>query len=275
MSDCIVEILSVPLDEKDRGEVAGKIGELKIVPISSLRVDMSYQRAMSLNSVRNIRKICGEFSWAKFLPVIVVEVDGGKYSVIDGQHRTTAAATLGIEEVPCYVLKCSVQDAAAAFAAINGNVTAMNPVDLWFAKLAARDPDAMELSAVLEAAEVTITRKKDGYYPGETRSVGVLQRAIKFYGSPLLITILQCITQTGNGNPGMLFGAPIHGIGRSIRTKPDLISNPMVLFEAIDDWAIADRHHEANIEYAKTQNPVQAILTRMLNEHLRSKGVSR
>ena len=266
MSETLFPIVALP--DVSTTIPIGRVGKLKIVPISKLFVDSSYQRAVSVGSVRNIRRICGSFDWAKFLPVIVTE-DGDKFSIVDGQHRTIAAASVGVSEVPCYVLSCTATEAAAAFAAINGNVTPMQPIDLWFAELAAKAPKAVALQHVLDAAGVKITRKKEGYLVGETRSINVLARALDFYGNAVLTTILQCIVETGDGNPGMLSGAVINGIGRAVRTKPELLTNPTKLFEIFDGVSISELLYEAGIESARTGNPVQFILTRQINNALR------
>ena len=254
--------------EIESAQVRGKVGALKMVPVSQLYVDSTYQRAVSLGSVRNIKRICATFDWAKFLPVIVAK-EGDHYHVIDGQHRATAAATIGIKEVPCYVLACSTAEAAAAFAAINGNVTPMQPIDLWFAELAAKDASAVALKQVLDAAGVKVTRKKEGFGVGETRSINVLRRALHFYGPAILTTVLQCIVETGDGNPGMINGATVNGIGHAIRTKPDLLANPSKLFDALDGMSLAEVSREAQIEHARTRNPVQFIITRQVNAALR------
>lgn len=248
--------------------VHGSIGRLELVPVSRLFVDTTYQRAVSSGSVRNIKRICEKFDWSKFLPVIVTQ-EGDDFSVVDGQHRTIAAATLGIVEVPCYVLSCSASEAAAAFAAINGNVTPVQPIDLWFAELAAKAPKAVALQRVLDAAGVKITRKKEGFIVGETRSVNVLARGLDFYGAATLTTILQCIVETGNGNPGMITGAMVNGIGRAIRTKPDLLANPSKLFEIFDGISLSTIVYDAGIENARSGNPVQFIITRTVNQEIR------
>jgi hypothetical protein len=258
----------IPLgDDVTKGTVQGHIGTLETLPITNLYVDAVYQRAVSVGSVRNIKRICAKFDWAKFLPVIVAR-NGNAYCIVDGQHRTTAAATLGITAVPCYVLSCSPAEAAAAFAAINGNVTPVQPLDLWFAELAAKEPSAVALQRVLDAAGVKVTRKKEGLAANETRSINVLRRALDFYGSTILTTILQCIVETGNGNPGMIFGAMINGIGRAIRTKPDLLAQPSKLFEIFDGLALSSILYDAKIENARTGNPIQFILTRAINAEI-------
>lgn len=257
--------------EIEKGRVSGAVGRFEMVPINRLVVDDTYQRSVTTSSARNIRRICKSFDWAKFLPVIVTH-DGETYSVVDGQHRATAALTLGIAEVPCYVLACSASEAAAAFAAINGNVTPMQPIDIWFAELAAGEATASELQAVLDAAGVKVTRKKEGYLVGETRSIGVLRRALTNYGNALLTTILQCIVETGNGNPGMIYGAVVNGIGNSIRTKPEMLANPSRLFEVFDRIELAEVARQAQIEYARTNNPVQFILTRVFNAAINAEG---
>lgn len=266
MSDTILPIVALP--EVPQVVPSGRVGRLQMVPIAALVIDTTYQRNVSVGSVRNIKHICEQFDWAKFLPVIVTE-DGDKFAIVDGQHRTIAAASIGVDLVPCYVLSCSAAEAAAAFAAINGNVTQMQPIDLWFAELAAKAPKAVALQRVLDAAGVSVTRKKEGYQAGETRSVNVLLRALEFYGASVLTTLLQCIVETGDGNPGMITGAVVNGIGRAIRTKPDLLANPSKLFEVFDGISISTMVYEAGIENARTGNPVQFIITRQVNNEIR------
>jgi hypothetical protein len=105
---------------------------------------------------------------------------------------------------------------------------------------------------------------------GETRSITVLERALEFYGGAILTTILQCIVETGDGNPGMIFGAMVNGIGRAIRTKPEMLADPARIFAAFDDMALADILYDARIESAKSGNPVQFIITRVINAALKA-----
>ena len=262
----LTPVFAMPIEGKAPLPV-GRPGRLATIAISDLVVDDAYQRSVSQASARVIRRICEEFDWSKFLPVIVVK-NGGQFSIVDGQHRTTAALSIGISEVPCYVLDCSPAEAAGAFAAINGNVTPVAPADVWFAQIAAEDPKALAMKRSLDAASVTVVRRKDGFRVGETNAVKVLRRAYDFYGSSTLTTILQCITECGDGNPGMLFGAVINGIGRAVRTKPDLLANPSLLFDRMDEVNLSEVVELARRESAATSNPVQGIITREVNRYI-------
>lgn len=252
-------------DAPEPPQICGHPGRLETASISDLVIDDEYQRAISAGSARNIRRIIREFDWNKFTPVVGVANEDGTISVIDGQHRATAAATIGFEEVPCYLLSCSTAEAASAFAAINGNVTKVSPVDIWFAKLAAKDPETIEINTAMQAASVQIVRKKDGHGVGDTQSVNVLVRAYDFYGRDVFITTLQCITETGSGNPGLLIGAIINGVGRAIRTKSDLLMEPSKLFDLFDEIDLPKELMLAKAESARTSNPAQFILTRRFN----------
>ena len=55
-------------------------------------------------------------------------VAGGKFAIIDGQHRTTSAAIVGYETVPCQIVIAAKEEQAAAFKAINGTTT---PISTW------------------------------------------------------------------------------------------------------------------------------------------------
>ncbi|MEA2772249.1 MAG: hypothetical protein QOD93_5211 [Acetobacteraceae bacterium] len=75
----------------------------------------------------NIARIAEYFEWSKFSPVIVAPVEGGLFSIIDGQHRATAAALRGVPEVPCEIVHIDRTRQAEAFAAINDNTTKVPP----------------------------------------------------------------------------------------------------------------------------------------------------
>jgi hypothetical protein len=87
---------------------------LQWIKIADLLVDESYQRPILGKGRNNVHRIAREFSWACFAPVVVAPVEGGKFTIIDGQHRTTAAALAGFDTVPCQVVIAAQKEQAAA-----------------------------------------------------------------------------------------------------------------------------------------------------------------
>lgn len=116
---------------------AGAVPELRWLPIADLVIDETFQRPIERHGWQAIRRIAEGFTWGKFAPVIAAPIVGGKYSLIDGQHRTHAAALCGFAHVPAMVVVLAPADQAASFAAINGNVTRISAFHVLKAALAA------------------------------------------------------------------------------------------------------------------------------------------
>ena len=93
---------------------------LQWIDIELLVVDESYQRELRADNMKAIRRIAERFDWSKFSTVHVAPIEGGRFAIIDGQHRTHAAAACGFSQVPCQVTPMDRTRQAAAFAAING-----------------------------------------------------------------------------------------------------------------------------------------------------------
>ena len=82
---------------RDRADDPAPI--LQWIKISDLVVDPAYQRPIFGEGRRNVDRIARNFRWSYFAPVVISPIEGGSFAIIDGQHRTTAAALLGIESV--------------------------------------------------------------------------------------------------------------------------------------------------------------------------------
>src|SRR3546814_3441077 len=83
-------------------------------------------------------------------------VEGGQFAIVDGQHRTTAAMLRKQPTVPCQIVQADRAKQAAAYAAVNGNVTRTTPTQLFHARMAAGDEQTKAVAAVCQAAQVTI-----------------------------------------------------------------------------------------------------------------------
>ncbi len=101
---------------------AGSAPRLQWIPIGDLIVDPSYQRPIGDNGRACITQIARSFQWSYFTAVVVAALDDGKFAIIDGQRRATAAALAGFDKVPCQIVEADQQQQAMARAIINGAV---------------------------------------------------------------------------------------------------------------------------------------------------------
>lgn len=126
--------------------------------IDQLVIDETYQRALSSNGLRLIRRLVETWDWNCFKPLSVAPLDDGRYEVIDGQHTAMAAATHGsIEMLPCLVLSAETRAArSAAFVGINRDRITLTPYALYRAKLAAEDPEAVAVDEALALSGGTL-----------------------------------------------------------------------------------------------------------------------
>jgi hypothetical protein len=60
------------------------------------------------------------------------------------------------------------------------------------------------------------------------------------YGRNTLITALQCITQTPDGNPGFLRAVIIDGLCHALNTLPRWLESGEALLKAMDDFSFPD-----------------------------------
>ena len=172
---------------------------LQWIAIADLVVDETYQRRISAEGLRAVRRIASEFDWSFFSPCIVAPIEGRKFAIIDGQHRTTAAAVVGITSVPCLLVLADPRQQAAAFAAINGRVQRASTMQIYHAAKAAGEPWAVSVSEVADAAGVTILR-----YPmaatlperprHSTMSAKTIEQLVTRYGRDHTILTLRCIS---------------------------------------------------------------------------------
>lgn len=121
---------------------------LQWVAIEHLVIDDSYQRDLKRENWNAIRKIAARFKWSRFSPVFVAPIEGGRYAIIDGQHRTHAAAICGFVEVPCQIVQMSREEQAASFAVVNGAVTKVTILQIYKAAQAAGEEWAQQIASV-------------------------------------------------------------------------------------------------------------------------------
>lgn len=226
----------------------GRPPKLEWLAIRQLVIDPEYQREITGEGRGNVRRIAAKFNWSMFGTVVVAAVGANTYAIIDGQHRTTAAALCGIEKVPCQIIEAVRSEQAAAFRAINGNVTKLNSMQLHHAAAAAGEDDARLLNDVCAKADCIILRYPKPWniiQAGETMAVAALRRAIKKFGPDVTATALRCIRDSSDGNPGQLRVASIIGTSEVLADHPDWVERGGELIEAFDNFDVGDALEQA------------------------------
>jgi hypothetical protein len=216
---------------------------LEWIEIEKLVVDDTYQREIGRRGTMNVHQISENFDWSKFAPVIVAPIEGGQFAIVDGQHRTTAAILRFQKKVPCQVVQADRAKQAAAYAAVIGNTTKTTAQQLYHAKVAAGDVDALRLAEVCAAAGVEIVRRslvQSQIKVGQTQAVGALSRCLTLYGRDTLITALQCITQTADGNAGFVRSTIVEALCEVLNEAPAWRDAGEVLLRTMDKFKFGD-----------------------------------
>lgn len=206
------KIDTLPFDRPPKFETElGVTPKLLWLPLTRMFIDESYQRNVLERGMSNVYNIAREFDWKKFSAVVVAKVDD-KYAIVDGQHRTYAAALRGIVEIPCLVIEATTEEQAAAFAAINAKTTRVDDLQVFNAAVAAKDPAALEIVATLARADVTMHRYRcpeNRSKPRQTMALGSVRVALKLYGGDILVLALKCILMRHRSDVGVLRGPTI------------------------------------------------------------------
>lgn len=229
----------------------GAAPHLDWIALADCVVDRTYQREIGREGERTVRRIIAGFDWTHFAPLIVAPLPGGKFAVIDGQHRATAARALGCDRVPAMIVEADRARQAAAFAAVNVTITQVSALYVHRAKLAAGDPAARALADVCARAGVTIAPYPKASFkiqPGETLAVGALQRALKSFGPNTLITALMCITETKHNIAGAVHARVIRALCLVLDRHPLWRDAGGALLDAVEKIPLNDLALDGNAE---------------------------
>lgn len=201
---------------------AGARPRMDDIEISALRIDDRFQRELGREGEAHVRRIARAFDWRKFTPVIVAPIGGDLYSVIDGQHRATAAAACGFERVPAAIYDCDPKAAADAFQAINSATRRLTSMQIFWAKVAADDAAAVTAAEICREAGVTLLR-----YPvaagnlksGETICAATILKLLGIHGREALSLALKCLAAHDSGGL-LLSGRWILALTRALAKMP-------------------------------------------------------
>jgi hypothetical protein len=191
-----VEPLNIP--NLPKTAVKGARPILQWVKPTSLLVDETYQRDLSERSMVLIRKMLQGFAWNRMKPPIVAKVDG-QLHVIDGQHTAIVAATLGLAEIPIFLVEApSLDERARSFVGHNSDRIVVSPFNIFHALLASGDPAATDVAAVCKRAGVTIrilTGNNIAIRVGDTAAIGTVRSLVSRRGVMMARKVLEVLVR--------------------------------------------------------------------------------
>jgi hypothetical protein len=211
-------------------EHPGPPPKIEWLALAKLVIDDQYQRGIETRGLANIKKIAAEFKWSRFSPVMVTAVARGNYAIIDGQHRCTAALSLGYERVPCCIVYTEPGEAAAIFAAINGNVTSLSVLQVFRAARAAGELWAQQIDDVCRSAGVTALThpiQQSKQKPFQTMAIAALRESNKRFGLDVTRLALRALVSTVEGaQGGLLNSLRIRKVAFLIAQHPGWLGDP-------------------------------------------------
>lgn len=250
----------------------GPAPQLQWIKVADLVVDDAYQRPLDTPTSRaSVRAIAARFDWRYFAPVVVSPVPGGLYSIVDGQHRTTAAALCGHELVPCLVVLADRREQAEAFKVINGQVTRISGTQIFKAQLAAGDAEAAKIQACAEQAGVRILfshQQAKKIKAHETYALGAIRQMLQLHGEEVVWRGLRAIRTSAGDVQGYLVAGIIKPVLQCLGENPSWAKHPG-LDAALAHLDLRSEHDQARTQAIQNRGNTAGInLQLRVAEHL-------
>lgn len=172
------------IDIGTRATVAADPGPapmLQWVRIADLILDDSYQRPLGQANWKAIQRIAANFLWSQFQPLLVAPIEGGRFAIIDGQHRAHAAMLCGIAEVPAVAVQVGRAEQSRAFAWVNSQTIKVSAFHVLKAALTAEEDWALRADRAVSDAGcrlMTYHASAANKKPGEVYCVTLIRRLI-------------------------------------------------------------------------------------------------
>lgn len=247
----------------------GRMPTLQFQLPSELQIDPSYQRSIdNPDSQKLITKIAEGWNWDLCLPLVVARRGDGGLFVIDGQHRLQAAIMRGdIVQLPCVVVAYdSPASEAANFVQLNQTRRPLSKLDVFKAAIASGDPEAIAISAAIEAAGLAIAPHSNptAWKPRQISNIGGIESAWRNDGEAATALALIALAEAFDGQvlsyagtifPGIaaICAEEIKSSARFDGKRFDLFLN-MLSLKTQNDWRSAIlrvRVDDPNLNFAR------------------------
>lgn len=227
------------------------------IDIGDLVIDDRYQRPLNGSNRAAIRRIAQAFRWSRFSPVIVAPIEGGRYALIDGQHRAHAAALCGIKSIPAMVALVAPEEQAQAFIEINTRQIRVNGHAVYRAALTAGEPWAARSQDAVAAAGcqlMTGNRSTKDKKPGQVFSVELIRKHVEAGQDAAVTAGLAALMEFDSSSvpnfSNVLLTPWLAAVGEVTASQGDLVASlrsrrPWLVVEAADRLADAERKPKA------------------------------
>jgi hypothetical protein len=237
----------------------GPAPDMRWVEIDRLVVDPAYQREITKQGAANVKRIAEAFDWRFFSAVVVSPVEGGRFAIIDGQHRTTAARICGFEQVPCQIVHAAPHEQAAAFDAINGATTKVSAQSRFRAAVAAGDVEAVRAKRLADAAGIRLlfyplAAKHSMAEPGDTNAIGLVLKICAKHDDRFITLLFRALRAAAGDICGQLSMLAIRGFAEVLADHREWLARDRDLIAACELILPSDLTEAARRERARRPN---------------------
>lgn len=231
--------------------------QLMWLEIDALVIDDRYQRPLTDSNKQAIRRIANDFLWSRFSPVLVAPVSGGRYALIDGQHRAHAAALCGFDSIPAMVTLVAPEEQALAFIEINTRQIRVGREQVYRAALSAGADWAVTCHEAVQAAGCRLMASRystAAKKPGMVFSVALIQRLVQSGKGAAVTRALSALMQYDDSSVANfsndLLGPWITAAAECDADVPELVAalqakRPWLVMDAADRLAASSHKPKA------------------------------
>lgn len=237
--------------------IRGRKPVLSWEDITELMIDASYQRSMDNPiSRRIVKEIACNWDWGLCNVLLVADREGEGLFVVDGQHRLEAARLRGdVPHLPCVTFRpADLKAEADLFVKLNTVRKTASPVDRFFARCLAEDPEALEIQRIVQQAGLKVGKSEFALKPKEVACISVLTRLLRQYGFKILAAALFNLAETYRDEP--------------LRGAKELLPGLCLLLLGNSDGAIAPEELPAVLKTRTQTSWIAAAKTAQHNDPL-------
>jgi hypothetical protein len=192
--------------------------QLLMIPTGDLFVDRRYQRGLVKTQVR---RLVEGWDWDKYHPIIVSHRADGRYAILAGQQRTTAAIELGIPALPSILQKqTDIRQEAKSYLG-SGQIANIQAGDRFKARLIANEQKAFDIWNEINAAGFTLQcmKEEEGTSFSDPFSISAVYSAETVFDVGYLGRVLNIIMKAWGDRPtkDMVQSNMIRGVYLALR----------------------------------------------------------